>query len=42
MRSIWIVCFDLFGLFYVVVVVVVVVLQCCDVYWKIDFLFLPS
>lgn len=41
MRSIWIVCFDLFGLF-CVVVVVVVVLQCCDVYWKIDFLFLPS
>lgn len=40
MRSIWIVCFDLFGLFYVVVVVVV--LHCCDVYWKIDFLFLPS
>lgn len=39
MRSIWIVCFDLFGLFYVVVVVV---LQCCDVNWKIDFLFLPS
>lgn len=39
MPSIWIVCFDLFGLFYVVVVVV---LQCCDVYWKIDFLFLPS
>lgn len=39
MRSIWIVCFDLFGLF---CVVVVVVLQCCDVYGKIDFLFLPS
>lgn len=40
MRWIWVVCFDLFGLF--CVVVVVVVLQCCDVYWKIDFLFLPS
>lgn len=40
MRWIWIVCFDLFGLF--CVVVVVVVLQWCDVYWKIDFLFLPS